>query len=288
MFDAAYVNDSIGMVTPHGPYGAPQDDFFRKAPVGNSFRQQRLGVYLLSDLFNAGFMSASEFVHNKRLTTLARDKVTSYTGETFDQWDLDVLIHCVTHSSKSENRTHKVFIDPARFLRAMNLRNTEINQDRLFSSLWRLHTGSIMITGKGYRYMTRLIDRVLLNENDGNCLVEVNTDIVTSLKHERNLSLDIETRNSFKRNGLAKWPLGAIMTFKGGFVADMDSLHSLCGASARSRHTFPARLIKALEIMEECCAIKSWKVEEESVMVVPNCTRSNGTACGYISPTCLK
>ncbi|BCS89773.1 hypothetical protein [Pseudodesulfovibrio sediminis] len=288
MFDTMNVNDSIGMNTQLSSYASGRRDLFGTVQDSTSFRQQRLGVYLLSDLFTAGFMSASEFVHDKRLVTLARDKTTTYTGETFDQWDLDVLIHCVTRSSVVNGHTQKVLIEPGKLLRSMNLRNTEMNQDHVFSSLWRLHTGSIMIIGKGYRYMTRLIDRVLLDEKEGNCLVEVNTDIVSSLKHERNLSLDVETRNYFRRNGLAKWLHGAVMTFKGGFVADTDSLHALCGAPARSKHLFPTRLIKALEIMEECCAIKSWKVEENSVMVVPNCMRNNGIACGYISPTCIK
>ncbi|QGY40378.1 hypothetical protein GM415_09635 [Pseudodesulfovibrio cashew] len=285
MFDSTYVNDSIGMHAPHGPYVAAFDGFFGNAQEESRFRQQRLGVYFLSDLFSAGYMGKTDYVKDKELVTLARDKTMTFTGETFDQWDLDVLIHCVMRTPTSGGGSEKVRIDPGELLRAVNLRNYDMNRERVFSSLWRLHMGSMMIEGKGYRYMTRLIDRVLLDQRLGSCLVEVNQDVVTSIRHERNLSLDMENRRCFKRNGLAKWLHGAIMSFKGGFVAEMECLRALCGAPDRSRHAFPARLTKALDVMSECDAIRDWQIDGDKVKVVPSCTRRDGTACGYISPS---
>lgn len=282
MFDYAYGSPSNGVHDSLNSYTAGDAGFLEVPRPRKEFRQQKLGIYLFSNLFSASFMGKSHFVKDRRLVDLARDKRVSFTGETFDQWDLDVLLYCVMRTVISQDNQGKIQVNPARVLRETGLRNVEENRDRVYASLFRLHTGSLLIEGKGYRYMTRLIDRVLLDESKEYCLVEVNSDVVNSLRSECNLRLAVESRFSLKRSGLAKWLHGAILVFKGGFKADIGSLHSLCGASLRSRRLFPGMLDKALVALEEAGVVSSWYVEGRRVMVLPGSRQMIEAACGFI------
>ncbi|BDQ35595.1 hypothetical protein [Pseudodesulfovibrio portus] len=282
MFDYAHGSDSNGAFVSLNSYTAGETGFLDVPRPRKEFRQQKLGIYLLSDLFSASFMGKSHFVKDRQLVDLARDKRVSFTGETFDQWDLDVLLYCAMRTVTNRDSQGKIQVNPADVLRETGLRNFDENRDRVYASLFRLHTGSLLIEGKGYRYMTRLIDRVLLDQSKECCLVEVNGDVVNSLRNECNLRLAVESRFSMKRSGLAKWLHGAVLVFKGGFKADIGSLHSLCGASNRTRHLFPHMLGKALASLEEAGVITSWHIEGRKLMVLPGSRQMIETACGFI------
>jgi hypothetical protein len=283
MFDSAYASGSNGIFGPYTPYVPEGGDIFETPRPRKEFRQQKLGLYLLSNLFSASFMGTSRFVKDKRLVSLARDKTVTFSGDTFDQWDLDVLLHCAARTIDSRDGTGKIQVDPAALLRDARLRNFEENRDQVYASLFRLHTGSLCIEGKGYRYMTRLIDRVLLDQSKERCLVEVNGDVVNSLRCERDLRFTLESRLGFKRCGLAKWLHGAVLVFKGGFKADMNSLHMLCGTSNRSRYIFPKLVGKALAAMEQGGLVGSWQIDGRKVMVLPRNRERSDTACGFIA-----
>lgn len=283
MFDSAYASNSNGIFGSYTPFDSEDAGIFEAPRPRREFRQQKIGLYLLSNLFSSSFMGTSCFVKDQRLVNLERDKTVSFSGETFDQWDLDVLLHCVVRTIAIRDGVGKIQVDPAELLRDARLRNFEENQDQVYASLFRLHTGSLCIQGKGYRYMTRLIDRVLLDQSKGRCLVEVNSDVVNSLRCERDLRIAVQSRFGFKRSGLAKWLHGAIMVFKGGFKADMNSLHMLCGASNRSRYIFPKLVGKALAAMEESGLVGSWQIDGQRVMVLPRSREWPVAACGFIA-----
>lgn len=283
MFDYAYGSDFNGVFAPDNAYFAEETGFLEAPRPRKEFRRQKMGIYLLSDLFSASFMGRSRFVRDRRLVGLTSDKRVHFTGETFDQWDLDVLLHCVLRTLAERGEVGKIQVEAGRLLRDMGLRNFEENRERVYSSLFRLHTGSLLIEGDGYRHMTRLVDRVLFDQSKSRCLVEVNGDVVDSLRHVHNLRMNVEGRLGFRRNGLAKWLHGAVVVFRGGFRADIDSLHSLCGASRRNRYIFPQMLWKALETMESNGAIGFWQIEGRRVTVQPNCRQENDSACGFIA-----
>ena len=233
-------------------------------------------------------MTKPDYVRSKPLVTLARDKTLYFTGETFDQWDLDILIHCVAKTTLAGGDGEQIQLDAAELLHAMNCRNVEQNRQRIFESLLRLHCGDLMIKGKGYHYMTRLIDRVLLDEQGGRCLVEVNDDVASSLRGNSDLGLDIRDRMTFGRNDLAKWLHGATMVFKGGFSADLDCLHTICGAHSRTKGRFPDVLGKALAAMEEIGLLGSWSLDASKVVVAPRHARKKDCACGFMHTSTVR
>ncbi|MUM77881.1 hypothetical protein GKC30_09565 [Pseudodesulfovibrio sp. F-1] len=281
MFESSFASEISGMP---GLFSVPDSKgFFEASRPGREFRQLRIGTYLLSNLFAASFMGRSGFVKDKDLVGLSRNKRVAFTGETFDQWDLDVLLHCAMRSPGARGAAGKVQVDAAALLREARLRNSEENREQVYASLFRLHTGSLCIEGDGYRSMTRLLDRVLLDQTKERCLVEVNRDIVNALSAQRSWYRAFDSRFALRRNGLAKWLQGVVLAFSGGFKADIPSLHTLCGMSSRTRYIFPKLVVKALHAMEEAGIVDSWQVEGGRVVVLPrNRQRSDG-ACGVIT-----
>jgi hypothetical protein len=287
MIQPVHATENINLTTPHGLHDPDHEGFLMFPSSQAMFRVQRLAIYLASSLFTPGYMTASNFVKDNPLVTLTQGKHLLFTGEIFDQWDLDVLIHCAKQTSLAQGNTGQIQLEPAPLLRSLNLRNSKRNQERVFASLHRLHTGTIEIAGKGYRYMTRLINRVLLDEEHRQCIVEVNGDVTAALRRGDTTSIKARERLSLGRNGLAKWLHGATMVFRGGFGADVSSLHTLCGAPAKSLPGFSSRLCKALDVLAQAGFLETWKLEGDHVRVTARPVRAHHSVCGVIYPKLL-
>lgn len=271
-----------GFVMPHGPYGSGNEQFLEFNTDVTRFRLQRLGMYLSSDLFSAGYMTASGSVACKALATMARGKKIFFTGELLDQWDLDLLIHCAMRTSLAPDKSRQVKLNPAEFLKAQGLRNDARNRDRVFASLTRLHTGSIEIAGGGYTYMTRLMNRVLVDRDRRFCLLEANADLVASLRREARTALDAHDRMGLGRNGLAKWLHGLLMVFRGGFSANLACLRRLCGLAETTEHAFVQRMDAALALLAGSGLVESWTINQGMVRVTAYPAEPSQAVCGYI------
>ena len=132
--------------------------------------------------------------------------------------------------------------------------------------------------------MTRLINRVLLDEKRQQCIVEVNSDVVDSLRQGDKVSMEIQERFSLGRNGLAKWLHGTTMVFKGGLGAEVNCLHTLCGAPARSLRGFSSRLCNTLKVLSQAGLLEDWKMEGNHVQVTARSMRVRNSVCGIIYP----
>jgi hypothetical protein len=267
---------------PNGPYGSGNEDFleFTSGPV--RFRLQRLGMYLLSDLFTARYMAASGFAHGKVLATMARGKEVVYTGEILDQWDLDLLVHCAMKTSLAPGKSRQVRLDPQEFLAVHGLRNDVRNRERVFGSLVRMHTGGIEIAGADYTYMTRLLNRVLVDRGRRFCLLEANVDLVASLRREAHIAMDVGDRMILGKNGMAKWLHGMLMVFRGGFSAHLSGLSRLCGLSGLGDCDFIERMVTALELLAEAGLVDQWTLGRGMVRVKARSALSQEAVCGYV------
>ncbi len=278
-----FMTAAAGFALPDPLYDNDQLFFAEPGPPSASFRIQRLGTYLVSDLFIAKQTIKSDFVHEQRLVTLCRGKELFFTGQRFSQWDLDVLLYCSLNTSPQGNDPGKFRFTPVELLHALNMRNSPANRSRVFESLQRLHTGVIDIRGRDYQYMTRLMNRVLVDTRKERCLVEVNGDVADCFRMG-GIDRGIRARQSLSRNGLAKWIHGATMVFRGGFTAEMESLRHLCHVTAGQRHSFPNMLAKALELLESSGCIEHWHINGTSIQVTSRSIRERKTMCGVFHP----
>lgn len=283
MFQQPDEIDTIDLAMQFDQYALSSDPLAGQRLPRASFRIQHLGTYLLSDLFSAEYMDESCFVRKRRLVTLCRDKQLFFTGERFDQWDLDVLLHCVMRAPMSKGRPELLQVAPADLLHALNLRNSRINRERVFTSLQRLHSGVITIRGGGYRYMTNLLDRVLADARRELCLVEINNDVAAAF-HQGGLTRAARARLSLGRHGLAKWLHGATVVFPGGFASDLKSLHDLCRPRTTQKHHFTNRLGKALALLTDNHTLEHWKMTANSLTAsAPSAPARDNTSCGLFN-----
>lgn len=274
--------DTAGFTLPYGPDS--EYDLFNTHPSADvSFRVQRLGTYLISNLFRAEYMSEAGFVHDLKLVTLCRGKELFFTGQRFDQWDLDVLFYCALNTPTKNGIPHQFEFAPEELLHSLNLRNTPLNRQRVFDSLKRLHNGEVEIRGKDYQYMTRFINRVLVDAGRGKCLVETNADVAATFRASK-VSEEIRDRRILGRDGLAKWLHGATMVFKGGFTSNKENLYELCDPDTKQMRCFANKLDKALHLLESTARIESWATEEDRVRVVSKAPRIKNSACGVLRP----
>ncbi len=271
----------IGYSMPHGPFSSGgvelSDDMFGPS----RFRAQHPATYLVSDLFVAGYMGASAFVEHKPLRTLSARKKVYFTGRVFDQWDLDVLTYCTIHTSSKQGKTSPLRVDVGDLLHAIGHRKDRNNRERLFQSLSRLQEGQIEIVGARYRYMTRLVDRLLLDEKHQFCLVDVNNDVIASIRQSKRMESEFRDRLRLGRNGLAKWLYGALLVFKGGFESDVNCLRRLCGTSSKSINSFSIAMEKALTLLKEESIILEWSLDSERIKLIAHPAQMSNASCGF-------
>lgn len=282
MFQLMPTTDATGFSLPHG---LGHDLFSNDSLLSShaSFRIQRLGTYLISNLFRAEYMAKTRFVHDMQLVTLCRGKELFFSGERFDQWDLDVLLYCAVQTTIKNGQPGLFQFEPSELLRSLNLRNSGLNRQRVFASLQRLHNGVIDIRGKDYRYMTRFINRVLLDSQKDQCLVETNADVAATFR-ANGVAAEIRERQQLGRNGLAKWLHGATMVFKGGFTSTKEELHALCDPQTKQIRCFSKRLNKAMELLAENGRVENWSEKHDEIRVVSSAMRSRNATCGVFHP----
>ena len=277
------MSDNPGFVLPCNAYGTKHSLFDSFRSNDGSFRIQRPGTYLISNLFRAEYMAKTTFVHDLKLTTLCRGKELFFTGERFDQWDLDVLLYCSLNNPIHNGQPGQFRFSPADLLRSFNLRSTPMNRQKVYDSLHRLHNAAVDIRGNGYQYMTRFINRVLVDTTKEECLVETNADVAMTFR-DKDVSSEIGDRRALGRNGLAKWLHGATMVFRGGFISDTEHLYELCGQDTRQMRCFSNRLEKAVRLLKENSSIENWGMDNGQVRVVSRVMQVSGSACGVLRP----
>lgn len=262
-----------------GPLALNSQDFFETSPV--SFNVQKPIRYFVSSLFSAG-TGHRELVREAPLASLSRSKRYTYSGAPLDQFDLDVLLHCTAAAGSSRRRG--AWTEHAQLVRTLGKRNDAATRKRVCESLARLQECTIGIEGDGYRYMTRLVNRALLDEGAGASLVEVNSDFADSIRSMRGLDLLMQERRAMGANGLAKWLHGVLWIIPAGFSSNFATLSELCGMRSTSSHGFRTRCLGALDLLVTNGVVTEYSVEDSGGLYVSG--RRNNTrasACGFFS-----
>ncbi len=205
-------------------------------------RVQKPALFLLSSLFRATYLSTREHVVQLPLATVSHSKKFLYSGETLDQFDLDVLLYVAQQPRAATG----CMVAPAVLLREMHLRHDERNRQRLFESLARLHGCCLEVRKGSYRYMTRLLNRLLLDGSAASCLVEVNDEVLKTVGRGPQQVSRRQDRYALGRHGLDKWLHGAMGIFAAGFEADLGRLQALTGLEHKSPKAFREMLRRSL------------------------------------------
>ncbi|MFW5733839.1 MAG: hypothetical protein ACOCWR_02155 [Oceanidesulfovibrio sp.] len=262
-----------------GPLALVSSGFFD--PAQASFSVQKPIRYFVSSLF-AARPAQGDLVRDLPLASPSRSKRYMYTGEPLDQFDLDILLHCT--AAATGHRSRGVWMEHAQLIKALGKRNDATMRTRICHSLARLQGCSIAIEGQGYRYMTRLMNRALLDSAAGASLVEVNNDFADSIRSMRGLDLMLNERRGLGNDGLAKWLHGALWIFPAGFSSDFSTLSELSGLRHKSSYGFQKQCLDALELLIAKGVVTQYSTEQSGHLHVEG--RRNNThasACGFLS-----
>lgn len=265
---------------PQSPYDSEQSLFNARAPK-TAFRPQSSSMYLLSSLFRAEYMAEAEFMQAMPIATLHGKKQLLFTGERFDQWDLDVLLYCALHTPLRSGRPEPFQFTPGELLHDFGMRNTVLNRQRVGDSLRRLHNGVVEIKGDGYRYMTRFMDRVLVDSRTERYIAETNGDVATAFRAD-STACAARVRKHLRNDGLAKWLHGAISIHKGGITADYASLHALSAPKVRTMRLFSNRLDKALALLRKHDLVETSNDTAGKIQIISRVIRTDEGSCGII------
>ncbi len=247
------------------------------------FRHQKPALYLVADLFRAAYDGKRERVIDKPLACLSSKKHLYFSGDTFDQFDLDVLLYVARQ--KPSNRRNHAHVDLGALLRSLNRRNDKAGRTRIQNSLIRLSSGRIDIVGKDYHYITRLIDRLLIDELKQACIIEPNEDVCAALGKRLGHALDPKDRLLLAKSGLANWLHGVLAVFQGGFSSPIDLIRTLSGSQTKN---FEDELHSALDLLMNAKLARVTHIENNRVCIGGPTSSKEKTACGiFTEPTLL-
>lgn len=276
--------------------GGISDDMWGPSAMAGSatppcLRFQKPALFLLSSLFQATYLSRREMLAHSSMATLSRAKIALYSGESLDQFDLDILLYCAQQPRAATG----CMVSPAVLLREMHLRHDERNRARLFDGLARLHTGCLEVRKGKYRYMSRFLNRLLLEEGASSCLVEVNDEVLKTLGRGPQRLSKRQERFSLGRHGVDKWLHGALAIFAAGFEADLPRLQQLMGLQHKSGKAYREMLIRALKRLGAADIIADWEMHDGRVVIcgpdrqggLAGCSKGSqigqgDSACGFL------
>lgn len=216
-------------------------------------------VLLASDLFMASRVRKRVFVMDHALHLVSSSRTARFTGERFDQYDLDVFLTCVKLAMGSSTPGNMLRIKTSRFLAAMGKRPGKAARDILIESLGRLESGLIQITDSKYSSTTRLLSRLLVNHDGTELILEPNQEITAIFKQTPGYHSFARERSSAGMDAVGKWLHGLTWSVKGQFLIDFDTLKSLSGLVSKSDAAVKAGTVKALAHLRDLGLVHHWE-----------------------------
>ncbi|TVM36855.1 hypothetical protein [Oceanidesulfovibrio marinus] len=261
------------------PFASVNTDLF--GSPGSSFNVQKPIRYFVSSLF-AACTKQRDRVRDAPFIGLSRNKRYTYSGEPLDQFDLDVLLHCTAAAGSSRRRG--TWIEHTTLIKSLGKRNEASTRQRICDSLARLQECTIGIEGHGYRYMTRLVNRALLDEDACASLVEINSDFAGAIRLRRGLDLMLNERRSLGADGLSKWLHGVLWILPAGFSSDFATLCELSGMSHMNACDFEKQCREALDLLAENSMITQYDVRQGGRLLVEGRgNTAHAKVCGFLS-----
>jgi hypothetical protein len=199
--------------------------------------------------------------HQKIFST--RGVTVYFTGEQFDQSDLDVYLE-ILHMLKDQPSGTNCTFTAYGLLKAIG-RSTGSSQHKwLHSVLIRLTACAVDMTDGTKRYFGSLLEGGLKDEITKHYTVRVNPDFAALFKRAWS-SLDHTQRKKLHGNPTAQ----ALHAYYSSHVSpgahEFETLAGLAGLYDTRRRQVKARIIKAHELMKETGFLKSYEVTEDTL-----------------------
>lgn len=226
-----------------------------------------------SALFPAmSFREGRPFLKEERLCSVEGVEVF-FTGERFDQSDLDVYLELLKIARKTPFGTECHF-SAYSLLKALGRATGKANYKWVHSVIIRLRSGTVDMTDHQIRYFGGLVDGGTQEEDSRHYKIKINTDFACFFKAGMWASLDNQQRCALGRNQTAKALHAYYSTHVTPGPHTFEKLAGLIGLSNKQRRDVRANLIEAHDELKRIGFLSGYEVQEDTIKPVINHTPS--------------
>jgi len=176
-----------------------------------SVMRLRPELFFASELFQGRYVRRREQVRNYEARSICPARTVRYTGERLDQFDLDVLLVCALHSSEQcGSAPGMVKIDMRGIAKALLKTAGRTALPRVAASLRRLESCRFEVRDGRFIYCLRPVQKVLIDTLEQRCLVELNPEMLRSLKSIHNFPSFVQERLRLPMCSIDRWLHGLL------------------------------------------------------------------------------
>ncbi len=171
-----------------------------------------------------------------------------HTGPTLDQADLDVWMQFV-HLARASGLGNQIKYTVKGFLKAIGRATGKSQREWLFDSIARLGTSAVEIQDGKKGYQGPLLIHVYKNDLDTDSeqhVIEMNPKLAALFDADGWTGLEIEQRQSLRKQPLAQWLHGFYSSHARPFAFKVETLHQLCGSESKRMDHYRDELRDAL------------------------------------------
>lgn len=176
-----------------------------------AFMRLRPELFFASELFQGRYVRRRRQVRNYEALSLCPAATVRYTGERLDQFDLDVLLVCALHSAEQcPAATGMTMIDIRAVAKALLKTAGRTALARVAASLRRLEACRLEVRDGRFVYCLRPVQKVLIDTLEHRCLVELNPEMLRSLRSVQNFSGFVRERLRLRMRSMDRWLHGLL------------------------------------------------------------------------------
>lgn len=228
---SAQIHLDYGETIPPGPLAPPPPPQGQPSHNEQLFLAQKCSMYFASDLFPVAAPRRRPLCHNLPLQT-ASSKSVAFSGERFDQTDLDVLLALAALSRTSGMAPGAPFrVSLPDVLGQLGWPQGKREAKRLLDCLHRLELARLSIRNLRYSYHTSLVSKVLFDHRKADLVAALDDTIQSTLLRSDRFPSFLRERREIGESALAKWLHGMAWAIPGAFCVESERLYRLSGLS---------------------------------------------------------
>lgn len=189
-----------------------------------------------------------------------------FTGEQFDQSDLDVYLE-ILNIAKDYEFGAKVELSAYSILKAINKQPGGESNKWLYSVLFRLKATVVVLKDHQYSYTGSLIDGFFKDEASKHYSIRINHDFAVLFNKGMWSSIDKQQRQAIGKNQTAKSLHAYYSTHTNPAPHKIETLAKIAGLKNKNKYMIPATIIKAHDILcsETVAFLKSYEVKDNKI-----------------------
>ena len=216
------------------------------------------------------------FLKNEDIFCVAGLKIF-FTGEQFDQTDLDVYLEILNMAKPFPLGTPVKFSAHA-LLKTLGLHTGGKEHAWLHGVLIRLCGGVVDATDHGKRYFWQLLHGGIRDEITMNYEIRINPDFAILFGFGMFAKIDLEKRRALGRNNTAKALYGYYATHINPTAHTIETLANLAGLTNSNKRQTKSAIIKAHEAMKKVGILSDYTATANTIQADINPTPSQARA----------